>query len=174
VRAPYRVAVWGPGTIGTAAIRELLLLPETELVGVLAYSESKKGVDAGTLVGMDPVGVPVTTSRDELIATRPEIVVHAPRDYGDFQADDDIVALLESGIDVVTVLPYQYPAIRPQDAIARLLAAGRARRGHPLRDGHEPGVPDGAPRDARDGRHQRRRAGAGRRVRGLLGDARSR
>jgi len=37
-RSPYRVAVWGPGKMGRAAIREIIRLPETELVAVLGYN----------------------------------------------------------------------------------------------------------------------------------------
>lgn len=29
LREPYRVSVWGPGTVGLAAIRELILLSRT-------------------------------------------------------------------------------------------------------------------------------------------------
>jgi hypothetical protein len=124
MREPYRVGVWGPGTIGKAVIREILLLPETELVSVLAYNPAKDGIDAGTLVGgISNTGVLATTSPETFIAAKPEIVIHAPRDYGDFRADDELVALLEAGINVITVLPYQYPQLRDPGAVKRLEAA---------------------------------------------------
>jgi hypothetical protein len=44
---PIRVLVWGPGGLGNFAIREVMRLPEFELVGVLAYADDKHGVDAG-------------------------------------------------------------------------------------------------------------------------------
>ena len=47
---PYKVIVWGPGYLGQACIKQPLQRPEFELVGVLAYSESKNGKDAGELV----------------------------------------------------------------------------------------------------------------------------
>jgi len=119
------VAVWGPGTVGVAAIRELILLPETELRAVLAYSDSKNGVDAGTLAGVDPIGVQVTTDVDEFLATDPECVIYAPRDFGDFRADDDLVMLLEKGIDVVTVLPYQYPYVRGAEVFDKIDGAAK-------------------------------------------------
>jgi hypothetical protein len=125
MRAPYAVSVWGPGTVGVAAIRELILLPETELRSVLAYSDAKHGVDAGTLAGLDPVGVQATTDVAEFLAAEPECVIYAPRDLGDFAADEDIVMLLEHGINVVTVLPYGYPQMRGGDALERLEAAAR-------------------------------------------------
>ena len=36
--AKKKIIVWAPGAMGQAAIRELLRIPELELVGVLAYS----------------------------------------------------------------------------------------------------------------------------------------
>ena len=109
LREPYRVVVWGPGVMGQAAIREVLRLPETELVGVLAYSPAKDGVDVGTLIGQDRIGVSTTTDPAAIVALKPDVVLHTARDFGDFRSDDDIVMLLEAGINVISVLPYQYP-----------------------------------------------------------------
>jgi len=125
VRQPYRVSVWGPGTVGVAAIRELIHLPETELASVFAYSPAKHGVDAGELAGMTPTGVTVTTDVGEFLAAEPECVIHAPRDIGDFRADDEIAMLLERGINVITLLPYHYPPLLGDEAFERLDAAAR-------------------------------------------------
>jgi 2,4-diaminopentanoate dehydrogenase len=122
---PILVAVWGPGTIGTAAIREIAQLPHLELVGVRAFSDAKAGQDAGELAGLGPLGVSATTRDEDILAAKPDCVVHAPRDIGDWRADDEIVQLLEAGINVVTVLPYQYPRARGDDAHERFDAAGR-------------------------------------------------
>jgi 2,4-diaminopentanoate dehydrogenase len=120
---PVRVSVWGPGTLGLASIRELILLPETDLVSVLAYADAKAGKDAGELAGVEPVGVQATTSVDDFLDADPECVIYAARDFGDFRADDDIVMLLEKGIDVITPLPYHYPQMRGQDVYERLQSA---------------------------------------------------
>lgn len=125
VRPPYRVAVWGPGSVGVAAIRELIHLPETDLVSVFAYSATKHGRDAGELAGMAPIGVNVTTDLAEFLAAQPECIIHAPRDFGDFAADDDVVMLLERGINVISLLPYQYPRRRGDAAFERLDAAAK-------------------------------------------------
>jgi hypothetical protein len=122
---PVRVSVWGPGTLGLASIRELILLPETELVSVLAYSEAKSGKDVGELAGVEPVGIQATTDVDDLLAAEPHCVIYTARDFGDFRADDDIVMLLEKGINVITPLPYHYPQARGDDAYARLDSAAR-------------------------------------------------
>ena len=120
---PIRVAVWGPGTIGTAAIREIALLSHLELVSIYAYSEAKHGVDAGKLANIEPTGVMATTSIDEFLAAGPDCVFYAARDVGDWRADSDLVMLLERGFNVVTVLPYQYPQARGDGAFEKLQAA---------------------------------------------------
>src|SRR5690348_17191300 len=112
LREPYRVVVWGPGEIGQSAIREIIRLPETELVGVLAYSEEKNGVDVGTLIGSDPVGVMATTDPNAILALEPECVLYTARDFADHREDADLVMLLEAGINVVTVMAFQYPRAR--------------------------------------------------------------
>lgn len=125
-RAPYRVAVWGPGSVGVAAIRELLLLPETQLVSVLAYDKAKDKIDAGTLVGSKPAGVAVTTEVSQLLAAKPECVLYTARDYGDGRNEDDIVMLLKAGINVITVLAYQYPQMRGEAVVHRITEAAKA------------------------------------------------
>ncbi|MBU0538356.1 MAG: dihydrodipicolinate reductase, partial [Gammaproteobacteria bacterium] len=64
MRAPYKVIVWGPGIVGNACLKEVIKKPELELVAVLAYSESKNGVDVGEYLGMDAVGVCMTTDQE--------------------------------------------------------------------------------------------------------------
>jgi hypothetical protein len=122
---PLRIALWGPGSIGTAAIREIALLPHLELVAVFAYSDQKRGVDAGVLAGIEPLGVNATTDLNEFLDTEPDCVFYAARDAGDWQADNDLVMLLERGLDVVTVLPYQYPQVRQDGAFDKLDAAAK-------------------------------------------------
>lgn len=123
MREPYRVGIWGPGSMGQSAIRELVRRPETDLVAVMAYSDEKNGVDAGDFVGLPATGVGITTDMATFIAARPEVVLHTARDFGDFRNDEEITALLEAGINVISVLPYQYPIARGQEAHDRLLNA---------------------------------------------------
>ena len=108
LRSPYRVAVWGPGKMGQAAIREIVRLPETELVAVLGYNRENDGADVSKLIGGPPTGVKVTTSMDKMIEAKPEVVIHTCRDFADYRADDEIIRLLDSGINVVSVQAYQY------------------------------------------------------------------
>src|SRR5262252_8805416 len=101
----YRVAVAGPGG---CAIRELLRQPGMELAGVLAYSPSKEGVDAGELVGVGPTGVKATTDFDALARSDAQCVIYTARDFGDWRSDAEILRLLEAGKNVITPLPYHY------------------------------------------------------------------
>lgn len=120
-----KVGIWGPGGIGGCAIRELVRLPEIELVAVLAYSKQKEGVDAGALVGIGEVGLKATTDVSRFLAAKPDCVLYAARDFTDFRGDADIVMLLEAGVNVITVLPYHYPRIRGAEIVEKFEAAGK-------------------------------------------------
>jgi 2,4-diaminopentanoate dehydrogenase len=125
MRKPYRVAVAGPGGLGACSIREVLRLPEMELVGVLAYSPDKNGVDAGTLASTAPCGVKATTNFAEFLKLDAEVVIFTGRDFGDWRADEQILALLEAGKNVVTPLPYHYLKARGADIEAKFDAAAK-------------------------------------------------
>lgn len=111
--------------MGACAIRELSRLPETQLVGVLAYSPNKHGVDAGTLVGIGELGVKATTSFLEFLKLDAECIIFTGRDFGDYRSDDQILALLEAGKNVITPLPYHYLKVRGPEVQARFEAAAQ-------------------------------------------------
>ncbi|VWX50202.1 hypothetical protein [Novosphingobium sp. 9U] len=123
MRTPYRIAVAGPGGLGLCAIREIQRLPELELAAVLAYSPHKDGVDAGELAGIGPVGVSATTSLDTFLDTEIDCVLHCGRDFGDWRTDDEILRMLERGVNVVTMLPYHFLQSRGAEIAARFRAA---------------------------------------------------
>lgn len=102
-----RVVVWGPGGLGSVAIWEACRLPEFELFGVRAYSKRKVGRGAGELIGIDPIGVTVTDDIDSLLALDCDCVIFTPRDFGNFNTDDELLQILAAGKNVVTPLPYQ-------------------------------------------------------------------
>jgi 2,4-diaminopentanoate dehydrogenase len=122
----YRVIVWGPGHIGAAALRELIQRPEFEVVGVKVYSDSKHGVDAGTLVGLEPIGIPATTRRDDILALDADCVVFTPRPLDAEANDRDAIDILRSGKNVVTTWNYHYPPMRGGGLGDRLEEACRA------------------------------------------------
>jgi 2,4-diaminopentanoate dehydrogenase len=118
---PMRVLVWGPGGLGSVAIREMSMLSEFQLVGVRCYSESKHGVDAGTLIGMKPLGVKATCKAAEALAIDCDVILYTARDLSTFHTDDEILQLLEAGKRVVTALPYHYMHVtRPREYVARV------------------------------------------------------
>ncbi|MET0661337.1 MAG: hypothetical protein ABW110_24630 [Steroidobacteraceae bacterium] len=121
---PYRVIVWGPGAVGGGCLREVLKQPEFQLVGVLAYSKHKEGVDAGELVGMAPTGVKVTCDKEKIMALDADCVLHcALSASSQDQMDADVIRLLESGKNVVSSASYHNPFLKGKDYVARLEAA---------------------------------------------------
>lgn len=123
MRAPYRVAVWGPGDVGGICLREAIRLPELEVVGVLVYSDAKSGQDVGTVVGVDPIGVTTTNSREEFLALECDVVIHTALDYPGANTIDDFVDLLEAGHNVITSHPYNNLKARAPGFAERLRAA---------------------------------------------------
>jgi hypothetical protein len=93
-----RVVQWATGNIGNRALREVMRHPSLELVGVLVYDPAKRGVDAGTLCGEGPVGVLATDDRAAIRALDADCVLYMPRIFD----LDDVVALLESGKNIIT------------------------------------------------------------------------
>jgi hypothetical protein len=101
----FRVIQWATGGVGRAAMNGVLAHPDLELVGAWVHSPAKEGVDLGTLLDREPLGVSATTDVDALLAMEADCVVYSP-----FMADHKIVtAILESGKNVVTPLGWFYP-----------------------------------------------------------------
>ncbi|MBL7500233.1 dihydrodipicolinate synthase [Frankia sp. CNm7] len=104
-----RVVQWATGPVGTAQLREVIDSPGLDLVGLFVYSPHKVGVDAGDLVGRGPTGVVATNDKAAILALDADLVLHAAsKAYSDNTNTDDIVALLESGKDVITTTSYNH------------------------------------------------------------------
>lgn len=125
MKKPYRVAVAGPGGLGASTIREIQRLPEMELAAVLAFTPSKNGKDAGELAGIGPVGVSATTDFATFLKSDAQCVIYTARDLGNWNSDEQILALLEAGKNVITPLPYHYLKARGEDVEARFLTAAK-------------------------------------------------
>jgi 4-hydroxy-tetrahydrodipicolinate reductase len=121
----YRVVQWATGNIGTRALREVIRHPSLELVGLLVYDNAKDGVDAGLLCGEKPVGVAATTDRAAIHALAADCVLYMPRALD----LDDVVALLESGTNVVTTCGELADGGRPLDDERRALVLEACARG---------------------------------------------
>jgi 4-hydroxy-tetrahydrodipicolinate reductase len=116
---PKRVVVWGTGFVGKLVIAEIVRHPEFELVGVGVSNPDKVGKDVGDLCGIDHLGIAATDSLEELIALRPDALVH----YGPTAAHADenirvMGAFLRAGIDVCStaMTPWVWPAMKQNPA----------------------------------------------------------
>jgi 4-hydroxy-tetrahydrodipicolinate reductase len=94
----YRVVQWATGRIGAASLRELILSPQFDLVGVYVHSEAKAGRDAGELCGLPETGVLATRDIEAIIALKPDCVV-ANQEGANV---DDVCRFLGAGINIAT------------------------------------------------------------------------
>jgi len=122
----YRVVQWATGAMGKAVMRTMIDHPDTEIVGAYVYGDKKAGRDVGQIANRPPTGVLATNDVDEILALDADVVVHAGRigPYGGH--DDDIVRLLESGKNVISINGYTDPYAHPGERLERLQAAGVA------------------------------------------------
>jgi 4-hydroxy-tetrahydrodipicolinate reductase len=107
-----KVGVWGPGSMGTIALRGVIDHPQLQLVDVVVHSDAKSGVDAGRLCGIDPVGVMVTQDPAALLAADADVVVYAAAaNLRPLEAVQDMASLLRAGKNVVScsVVPLVFP-----------------------------------------------------------------
>ncbi|WP_373096189.1 hypothetical protein [Zhongshania sp.] len=96
---PIRVVQWTTGKVASEAIKAILNRPNLELVGVFAFSKEKAGLDVGDLAGLGKkINLKATDKFDDIIALKPDCVVHMPL-YPDV---DQMCELLRAGINVVT------------------------------------------------------------------------
>jgi len=118
------VVQWATGAMGRTSLRRILDHPGLDLRGVFVYDPAKTGVDAGTLVKRPPTGVLATADRAAIIATDASVVVHTPRITLPYDAlVDDVVALLESGKNVVSTAGFHWPDTHGPAYADRLRAA---------------------------------------------------
>jgi 2,4-diaminopentanoate dehydrogenase len=102
---PYRVIQWASGGVGRAAMQGVLAHPDLDLVGCWVHSSQKNGVDVGTLISEDPIGISATTDIEALLSLDADCVVYSP-----IFADPAVITrILESGKNVVTPLGWFYP-----------------------------------------------------------------
>lgn len=115
-----RVIQWATGGVGRAAIEAVLDHPELELVGCWVHSDAKHGVDVGTIVGREPLGVLATSSVDEVLALDADAVLYAPL----IPNRDEVAALLRAGFNVVTPVGWFYPSERDGAPLAAACLEG--------------------------------------------------
>lgn len=124
--AKKKIIVWAPGAMGQAAIRELLRIPELELVGVLAYSPEKNGKDVSELIGGAPTGIKITTDKEAIFKMQADCVLHTAAPLPGVELyDEDVIRLLESGKNVISISSYHFSHMYGHERVAKLEAACR-------------------------------------------------
>ena len=103
--AKLRVIQWATGGVGKAAIECVLNHPQLELAGCWVHSADKNGRDVGEILGIEALGVTATSSIDEVLALDADCVVYSPL----IPNDDEVMAILRSGKNVVTPVGWVYP-----------------------------------------------------------------
>jgi hypothetical protein len=114
----FKVGVWGPGSMGVIALREVIDHPQLELVDVVVHSDAKAGRDAGELCGIAPVGVVATQDPAPLLAGDADVVVYAAgANLRPLEAVEDMVSILRAGKNLGQV---QGRGVRRRRVILRL------------------------------------------------------
>jgi 2,4-diaminopentanoate dehydrogenase len=101
-RSPIRVVQWTTGNVGRRSVRAIATAPHLELVGCYAWSPDKAGKDAGTLAGIEELGVVATNDASELLTMGPDCVVYNPM----WPNVDEVVEILSAGVNVVTTAAF--------------------------------------------------------------------
>jgi hypothetical protein len=104
-RSKLRVIQWATGGVGKAAIECVLNHPQLELVGCWVHSADKNGRDVGEILRTAPLGVAATSSADEVLALDADCVIYSPL----IPNDEEVIAILRSGKNVVTPVGWVYP-----------------------------------------------------------------
>lgn len=135
-KTSYHVVQWATGNIGRCSLKGIIRHPRMELAGLYVSSPDKVGQDAGTLCGLDPVGISATNSVDEIVALDADCVVYM-RQGCDF---DELCRLLASGKNVVTTRgEFHHPRSMDPAARARIEAACAAGGSSIYSTGSSPG-----------------------------------
>ncbi|MCW2753062.1 MAG: uncharacterized protein JWQ32_473 [Marmoricola sp.] len=115
-----RVIQWATGGVGRAAIGQILLHPDLELVGCWVHSPEKAGKDVGEIIGGDPIGVTATDSIEEILALDADCVLYSPL----MPNPKEVAALLKSGKNVVTPLGWFWPTAEERSRMEPHCLAG--------------------------------------------------
>ena len=137
----HRVIAWGTGAIGTELLIAVLdHSRDLRLVGARVYSEEKNGVDVGTLIRREPIGVAASTDVDAVLALDADCVLYTPRNT----SIDEVCEILASGKNVVTTAflfhPHRIDSADRDRLLKACLAGGTSVHGSGLNPGNLSGV----------------------------------
>jgi len=106
-RKQYRIIMWGPGEVGGSVTRAMLQRPEFKIVGAKVFSPHKDGKDLGELVGVEPIGLTATASKEDILNLDADCVVVTPTGTAIYEGlDQDVIEILESGKNVISTAAY--------------------------------------------------------------------
>ncbi len=132
-----RVIQWTTGNIGRRSARAILARPDLELVGVYAHGADKVGKDAADLCDWpEPTGVIATNDVDALLALGADACCYNPL----WPNVDELVALLESGVNVCTSAAWITGGKQTPEDRARIAKACETGRSSIFGSGAHPGV----------------------------------
>ena len=119
-----RVVQWATGSMGRTALRRIIDSPVHELAGCFVYGAGKAGQDAGAIARRPDTGIVATNDRAAIMALDADVVLHCPRITLPYDAlVDDVVALLESGKNVISIAGFHWPAAHGDAYASRLREA---------------------------------------------------
>lgn len=98
----FRVAVYGTGAMGSGIISLILEKKNLELVGVVSKRKEREGVDVGEIVGVNPLGIKISTDPNEVIKKGVDVFIHATCSRVK-DAYPEIVPLLKNRVNVITI-----------------------------------------------------------------------
>ena len=106
----YRVIQWATGSIGRSTLRRIIDHPDLKLAGLYVYGKDKKGHDAGEIARRPATGVIATNDLNEILALDADVVLHTSRITIPYEKqNDDVLKLLSSGKNVISVNGFFYP-----------------------------------------------------------------
>ena len=116
----YKVIQWSSGNVGKASIRGIKNRSDLDLVGLIVSDKNKNGLDAGTIAGIDPIGVEASTDIEKVLSTEADCVNYTPLASLRLGEDPDldkknIIMLLKNGFNVVTTVGFLYPKAFGED-----------------------------------------------------------
>ncbi len=122
----YKVIQWATGAMGKTCLQAVIDHPAMELSGLYVYSAAKASKDAGAIARREPVGVVATSDVDEILALDADVVIHCARISPFGSHDAELVRLLESGKNVISINGHSDPG-RWDSARRAVLAAACAK-----------------------------------------------
>jgi 2,4-diaminopentanoate dehydrogenase len=130
----YRVIQWYTGDIAGRQVRDIARRTNIDLVGVVAYHVEKAGRDVGEVVGIDNLGVNITTDVEQALALEADCVL-----FNSLNWEPELVArILKSGKNVLTTRGGWYPKYEPE--FEMLERAGKEGNATLMGTGNMPGL----------------------------------